>query len=83
MLETDPEDELPIMAYRFETESYSERLLEVGCGQFIAPKPNRLVLLAGAPHMVAKVSAAAGHHVRASVAGFFLRPGADETIRGM
>lgn len=81
MLETEPDDELPIMAYRFETESYSERLLEVGCGQFIAPKPNRVVLLSGAPHMVAKVSAAAGQNIRASVAGFFLRPGADEAIR--
>jgi len=71
--ETDGEA-LPIMGYRFETESYSEALLEVGCGNFIMPKPNRLVVLSGAPHMVARVSAAAGHHVRASVAGFFLRP---------
>ena len=83
MMETEPGDELPIMAYRFETDSYSQRLLEVGCGQFIAPKPNRLVLLSGAPHMVAKVSAAAGQNIRASVAGFFLRPGADEAIRGI
>ncbi len=70
--ETDGEA-LPIMAYRFETEEYSERLLEVGCGNFIAPKPNRLVVLAGAPHQIAPVSPAAGHHVRASVAGFFVR----------
>jgi hypothetical protein len=68
---------LPIMGYRFETEAYSDALLEVGCGNFIMPKPNRLVVLSGAPHMVARVSAAAGHHVRASVAGFFLRPHAD------
>lgn len=72
----DPEDEeLPIMAYRFETEAYSARLLEMGCGSFVMPKPNRLVLLGGAPHMIARVSPAAGHNVRASVAGFFLAPG--------
>ncbi len=81
-IQEDENDELPIMAYRFETESYSQRMLEVGCGQFIMPKPNRLVLLSGAPHMIAKVSAAAGQNIRASVAGFFLRPGADEEIRG-
>jgi hypothetical protein len=66
--------ELPIMGYRFETEPYSDALLEVGCGNFVMPKPNRLVILAGAPHMIARISSAAGHHVRASVAGFFLRP---------
>lgn len=68
----DEDDELPIMGYRFETEAYSDRLLEIGCGNFVMPKPNRLVLLAGAPHMVARVSPAAGHNVRASVSGFFL-----------
>jgi hypothetical protein len=68
------EDELPIMGYRFETEAYSERLLDMGCGNFVMPKPNRLVLLAGAPHMIARVSPAAGHNVRASVSGFFLNP---------
>jgi hypothetical protein len=73
--ELDPEgDELPIMAYRFETEDYSAQLLAMGCGSFIMPKPNRLVILAGAPHMIARVSPAAGHNVRASVAGFFLVP---------
>jgi hypothetical protein len=72
--EGDEEEELPIMSYRFETEAYSERLLDMGCGNFVMPKPNRLVLLAGAPHMIARVSSAAGHNVRASVSGFFLKP---------
>jgi hypothetical protein len=72
--EHDENDELPIMGYRFETEAYSERLLDMGCGSFVMPKPNRLVLLAGAPHMIARVSPAAGHNVRASVSGFFLEP---------
>lgn len=70
----DDDDELPIMGYRFETEAYSERLLDMGCGNFVMPKPNRLVLLAGAPHMISRVSPAAGHNVRASVSGFFLNP---------
>lgn len=70
----DEPEEVPIMAYRFETQAYSERLLDMGCGNFVMPKPNRLVLLAGAPHMIARVSPAAGHNVRASVSGFFLRP---------
>ena len=75
--ELDPEGEdLPIMGYRFETEAYSAQLLEMGCGSFIMPKPNRLVILAGAPHMIARVSPAAGHNVRASVTGFFLHPNA-------
>ena len=67
--------EMPIMGHRFETESYSERLLEIGCGNFVSPKPNRLVMLSGAPHMVARINSAAGASVRASVSGFFLRPG--------
>ncbi|MFT4840081.1 MAG: hypothetical protein ACJAYX_001202 [Planctomycetota bacterium] len=66
--------EMPIMGHRFETESYSERLLEIGCGNFVSPKPNRLVMLSGAPHMVARINSAAGAAVRASISGFFLRP---------
>jgi hypothetical protein len=51
----------------------SERLFEVGVGQYIFPKPNRLVILAGGiPHMVHRVTASAGDHVRCSVAGFFV-----------
>lgn len=83
--ERDPEaeqeqGELPIMAHRFETEPYSERLLDMGCGNFIMPKPNRLVLLAGAPHMVARINPAAGAAVRASVSGFFLRKNGDNDV---
>lgn len=73
-LDHESDADVPIMAYRFETEAYSNQLLEMGCGSFIMPKPNRLVILAGAPHMIARVSPAAGHNVRASVTGFFLRP---------
>jgi len=73
------QEDLPIMGYRFANDEYSSSLLEDGRGSFIAPKPNRLVLLAGAPHQVAPVRGAAGDMVRASVSGFFLRPGAGLT----
>jgi 2OG-Fe(II) oxygenase superfamily len=40
----------------------------------ISPRPNRLVLLGeDRPHRVARVDPNAGAHVRASIAGFFLR----------
>jgi Rps23 Pro-64 3,4-dihydroxylase Tpa1-like proline 4-hydroxylase len=73
LLIADVPDDLDIMAYRFENEPYSEQLLEHGAGRFVMPKSNRLVILGGAPHAVAPVSAAAGQNVRASVSGFFLR----------
>lgn len=75
LIADETDDDLDIMAYRFENESYSDRLLEHGAGRFVMPKPNRLVILGGAPHAVAPVSAAAGQNVRASVSGFFLREG--------
>lgn len=46
-----------------------------GIALCVQPKPNRLVLLGpDRPHRIARVDANAGTHVRASVAGFFLRP---------
>lgn len=65
-------DPLPIMGHRFDNEAYSEALMEAGTGHYVAPKPNRLVVLGGAPHMVTPVRAAAGDAVRASISGFFL-----------
>ena len=73
LAETDATDALPIMAHRFDDEAYSAALLERGAGHFVMPKPNRLVVLGGAPHMVSPVRAAAGSNVRASISGFFLR----------
>jgi hypothetical protein len=49
-------------------------LERVGVGQYIAPKPNRLVVIAGGnPHMINRVSPAAGDRVRCSISGFFHR----------
>ena len=45
-----------------------------GVGEYIIAKPYRLVITKrGTPHRVARVDAAAGEHVRWSIAGFFLR----------
>ncbi|MEL6428652.1 MAG: 2OG-Fe(II) oxygenase [Planctomycetota bacterium] len=62
-----------VMGHRFDDHAFSEALLESGTGAFVAPKPNRLVLLGDAPHMVTPVRDAAGSAVRATVSGFFLR----------
>ncbi len=70
--DTDATSELPVMGHRFDDEAYSEALLERGIGTFVLPKPNRLVVLGGAPHAVTPVRDAAGANVRASVSGFFL-----------
>ncbi|MCA9003542.1 MAG: 2OG-Fe(II) oxygenase, partial [Planctomycetes bacterium] len=67
MIADEAQEDLSIMAHRFENEAYSEALLERGMGHFIMPKPNRMVLLGGAPHAIAPVSPAAGQNVRASV----------------
>lgn len=52
-------------------------LSAIGMGRYIAPKPNRLVVIAGGnPHMINPVNASAGDHVRCTIAGFFHRPSA-------
>jgi len=48
----------------------------VGSGVFVAPTPNRLVVIrGGTPHKIARVSLLAGEHFRLSLAGFFRREG--------
>lgn len=45
-----------------------------GMGQFVTPKPNRLVIMApGVYHAINRVDADAGDHPRSSVVGFFLK----------
>jgi hypothetical protein len=54
----------------------NELLMAKGFGSFVAPKPNRLVAIrGGTPHTIAKVRAAAGNAVRASIGGFFKKLG--------
>ena len=55
----------------FETEA----LMEEGLGNYILPKPNRLVLMSsGVLHCIKRVDANAGDHVRATIQGFFQDP---------
>lgn len=52
-------------------------VLDAGHGQFIAAKPNRLVILAGgAYHAINRVDSDAGDQVRCSISGFFVVPNA-------
>ena len=59
--------------------------LNADVGHYVAPLPNRLVVLkSGTPHMVKRVDPNAGENVRSSVAGFFQPFPADvsEVTRG-
>lgn len=59
----------------FANDDVSDVLMSGGVGRWVAPRPNRLVILAGKDlHAIAKVDPAAGDHVRASIAGFFISP---------
>ncbi len=61
----------------------NEALMAAGMGHYIMPRPNRLVVMkTGNPHMISKVQAAAGDHVRASVTLFLIRPG-QEGVEGL
>jgi hypothetical protein len=54
----------------------NQLLMKEGLGSYIAPKPNRLVVIkGGTPHAIAKVRPSAGSHIRASVGGFFKKVG--------
>ena len=53
----------------------NEKLMEMGTGRYVFPKPNRRVIVApGCAHCVNPLTAAAGDKVRASIAGFFIAP---------
>lgn len=56
--------------YEYDT----QKNIDVGIGQYIAPKPNRLVVIAGGnPHRINKVEPMAGDNLRCSISGFFVR----------
>lgn len=51
-----------------------EYLAEIGAGQWIFPKPNRLVIMAGgAYHSINRIDDNAGDNCRCSIVGFFLK----------
>jgi len=64
----------------FDNSEANKTILESGVGTYVMPKPNRLVIIKERnPHCVTKVDDAAGDHVRASISGFFLKPGFDKS----
>ncbi|MEE8202846.1 MAG: 2OG-Fe(II) oxygenase [Alphaproteobacteria bacterium] len=53
----------------------NERLMEIGAGRYVVPKPNRLVIVGlGTAHCINPVSNAAGDNARATITGFFIAP---------
>lgn len=59
---------------RFDRSRLAASVAEVGVGHYVVPRRNRLVVIAGGhPHKIARVDPTAGHHVRASIAGFYVR----------
>ncbi|MHA1599502.1 MAG: 2OG-Fe(II) oxygenase [Alphaproteobacteria bacterium] len=53
----------------------NEKLLEMGTGRYVFPKPNRLVIVApGCAHCINPLTSAAGDKVRATITGFFITP---------
>ncbi|WP_331762631.1 2OG-Fe(II) oxygenase (plasmid) [Streptomyces sp. NBC_01527] len=57
-----------------EAEMVSLKTRKADIGHYVAPLPNRLVVLkGGTPHMVKRVDPNAGENFRSSVAGFFQR----------
>lgn len=64
----------PLAGPHLDHEWEDSYLLERGVGQWIAPKPNRCVLMAGGVyHSVNRVDADAGDHARVSVVGFLTK----------
>ncbi len=59
-----------------DNEDANNLLMARGFGSFVTPKPNRLVVIkGGTAHAIAKITPAAGRHVRASIGGFFKKVG--------
>jgi len=57
-----------------DSRAVTELLERRGLGDYVSPKPNRLIVLkAGTFHRINPVHPAAGSHVRCSIAGFFVR----------
>ena len=59
----------------FSSSQHDATIMNTGLGQYILPKPNRLVLLKGGPyHTIKKVDSSAGDNIRVTIQGFFQDP---------
>lgn len=66
----------PLVGPHLEHEWEDEYIIERGVGQYICPKPNRCVLMAGGVyHSINRVDPDAGDHARASIVGFLVKKG--------
>lgn len=76
MLQTGPDGgEMEVIGPYFDSTDEGRRLVEVGLGVFVTPKPNRLVIIGGGvQHCIKRVETAAGDRARCSFAGFFVAP---------
>jgi len=64
--------EPPAWKSHLDNDDASRLLMETGLGAFVAPRPNRLVVVRGTtPRSIAKVRASAGRHVLATFGGQF------------
>lgn len=55
---------------------------EYDLGYFVAPKPNRLIILkSGTPHKINRVSPSAGENFRFAFSGFFIKPTLDRQLQ--
>ncbi len=62
-------------AQHLENHTEDQWLARFGRGRYVAPTPNRLVVIRGdVTHRINPVLPAAGARVRASISGFFVRP---------
>lgn len=64
----------PSVSHSFDNRQDNEELYDVGIGQYIMPRPNRMVFIAEyCVHGTTKVTPAAGQNVRMSISGFFVK----------
>jgi hypothetical protein len=64
-----------VLGSHFDNSVENERLFDVGAGQFIFPRSNRLVVVAtGIFHCIKKVEPAAGNNIRTTMQGVFMYP---------
>ena len=65
-------DQQKLVGSQLDNTYENERLMELGVGQYVLPKPNRLVVIGGGNLHRINGSESAGTHVRCSISGFFM-----------
>lgn len=69
------------VGFHIDQAAVDEHLLGKGCGHYVLPKPNRLVVIKpNTLHRIKPVDPAAGDNIRSSITGFFMH---EEKIRNI